>query len=145
VSFFAGNFSFVARNNPDAEIRGNPHGPPGIRSLLQLVAGKGRFTTWRTIVLTMLYLYVARNFSKLVDLESPEPLAGMYSKSFFRATYLFTALDAGYWTAMKIRNKYLREFCSVLFSGYYLIAAEAADEKVRSCMGIGGPDMLIIN
>ncbi|RPA86230.1 alpha/beta-hydrolase [Ascobolus immersus RN42] len=112
-------------------VKGNPHGPPGIRNILQLVAGKGRFTTWRTIVSTILYLYVARNFSKLVDLESPEPLAGMYSKSFFRATYVFTALDAGYWTAMKIRNKYLRDFCSVLFSGYYLIAAEAADEKVR--------------
>jgi hypothetical protein len=79
----------------------------------------------------MLYLYFARNFSKIFDLESPEPLAGMYSRSYFRGTYVLTALDAGFWTAMKIKNKRLRDICSILFSGYYLIAAEAGDEKVR--------------
>lgn len=79
----------------------------------------------------MLYLYFARNFSKVFDLESPEPLAGMYSRSYFRATYVLTALDAGFWTAMKIRNERLRNLCSILFSLYYLIAAEAGDEKVR--------------
>jgi acetyl esterase/lipase len=46
-----------------------------------------------------------------------------------------TALDAGFWTAMRIRKKWLRDFCSILFSIYYLIAAEQADEKVRKVRG----------
>ena len=79
----------------------------------------------------MLYLYLARNFAKITGLESPEPLANLYSRKFFRATWITTALDAGFWTAMKIKNKMLRDFLSMVFTVYYLIAAEQADEKVR--------------
>lgn len=42
-----------------------------------------------------------------------------------------TALDAGFWTAMRIKTKWLRDLCSVVFTLYYLVAAERADEKVR--------------
>lgn len=41
-----------------------------------------------------------------------------------------TALDAGFWTAMRIKTRWLRDLCSVVFSLYYLLAAERADEKV---------------
>jgi len=41
------------------------------------------------------------------------------------------ALDAGFFTALPIRRKWIRDIASILFSGYYLIFAEAADEKVR--------------
>lgn len=37
---------------------------------------------------------------------------------------------------MRIRRKWLRDFCSILFTGYYLIAAEQADEKVRKVRGM---------
>ena len=47
-----------------------------------------------------------------------------------------TALDAGFWTAMKIRRKWLRDLASMVFSIYYLIAAEQADEKVRKVRGL---------
>lgn len=83
------------------------------------------------MLVTLLYLYIARNFGKLVGLESPEPLANLYSHSYFRATWVTTALDAGFWSAMRIRRKPLRDFLSVVFSVYYLICAEQADEKVR--------------
>ena len=66
-----------------------------------------------------------------MGLESPEPLANLYSRSYFRATWVTTALDAGFWTAMKIKNKRLRDLASMVFSIYYLFAAEQADEKVR--------------
>jgi len=79
----------------------------------------------------MLWLYIARNFAKIVGLESPEPLANLYNRAYFRATWVTTALDAGFWTAMKIRRKWLRDLASFVFSVYYLIAAEQADEKVR--------------
>lgn len=79
----------------------------------------------------MLYLYAARNFSTLVGLASPDPMSNMYDAAFFRATWVLTALDAGFWTAMRIRHRRLRDLASVLFSVFYLFAADKADEKVR--------------
>ena len=87
-------------------------------------------------MLTLLYLYVCRNFAKIVGLESPEPLAHLYSRSYFRATWITTALDAGFWSAMKIRNKRIRDLASIVFTIYYLIAAEQADEKVRKVRAV---------
>ncbi|KAK7189093.1 hypothetical protein DPSP01_010323 [Paraphaeosphaeria sporulosa] len=109
--------------------RGDRHGPPLIRRLSSLVSRK--LTAWQTVLVTLLYLYLARNFGKLVGLESPEPLANLYSRSYFRATWVTTALDAGFWTAMRIRQKPLRDILSIVFSAYYLICAEQADDKVR--------------
>jgi acetyl esterase/lipase len=83
------------------------------------------------MVTTLLWLYISRNFAKIVGLECPEPLANLYSRSYFRATWITTALDAGFWTAMKVRPNWLRNLASVVFTLYYLIAAEHADEKVR--------------
>ena len=71
-----------------------------------------------------------------MGLESPEPLANLYSRAYFRATWITTALDAGFWSAMKIRNKYLRDISSIIFTAYYLIAAEQADEKVRKIRAV---------
>lgn len=84
----------------------------------------------------MLYLYAARNFSALVGLASPEPMANMYDPAYYRATWVLTALDAGFWTAMKIRSKWLRDLAGIVFSLYYLVAAEKADEKVRKVRGM---------
>ena len=109
--------------------RGDRHGPPLLRRISSLLSGK--LTTWQTLVITLLYLYSARNFGKLVGLECPEPLANLYSRSYFRATWVTTALDAGFWSAMKIKRKWLRDFLSMVFSIYYMICAEQADEKVR--------------
>jgi acetyl esterase/lipase len=109
--------------------RGNPHGPPYLRRISKLLSS--RLTTWHTVVLTLIYLYITRNFSKLVGLECPEPLANLYTRSYFRATWITTALDAGFWTAMNLRPVWLKDLASLVFSVYYLICAEQADEKVR--------------
>ena len=50
----------------------------------------------------------------------------------FDRTWIVTALDAGFATAMPVKPKWLRDILSVAFSGYYLIFAHEADEKVRS-------------
>ncbi|KAG9228207.1 Alpha/Beta hydrolase protein [Amylocarpus encephaloides] len=110
-------------------FRGHKHGPPTLRNISRKLGGF--ITPWQTLVGTFLYLYVARNLGKLLGLECPEPLANLYTRSYFRATWVTTAMDAGFWSAMRIRKKWLRDFCSMLFTGYYLIAAEQADEKVR--------------
>ncbi|KAM0801580.1 lipase [Usnea florida] len=114
-------------------LRGNSHGPPILRRLSVYLSK--RLTGWQTVVITLLYLYICRNFAKLFALESPEPLANLYSRSYFRATWITTALDAGFWTAMKIRRKWLRDLASIIFTGHYLLAAEQADEKVRKVRG----------
>lgn len=58
-------------------------------------------------------------------------MARLYSRGFYRATWINTALDAGFATASSIRIKWLRDLLGVLFSGYYLIFANEADEKLR--------------
>ncbi|TKA68580.1 hypothetical protein B0A49_11471 [Cryomyces minteri] len=108
---------------------GPRHGPPFIRRISSLLST--RLTTWQTFVIILLQLYVARNFGKLVGLECPEPLANLYTRSYFRATWVTTALDAGFWSAMRIRRKWARDIASIVFTIYYLICAEQADEKVR--------------
>ncbi|PYH90770.1 alpha/beta-hydrolase [Aspergillus ellipticus CBS 707.79] len=110
-------------------FRGNKHGPPVLRRFSSRLSGK--LSVWQTTVIVFLWLYVSRNFAKIVGLECPEPMANLYSRSFFRATWLTTALDAGFWTAMGVKPKWLRDIASMIFSGYYIIAAERADEKVR--------------
>jgi acetyl esterase/lipase len=88
------------------------------------------------LVITLLWLYMGRNFGKLFGLESPEPLANLYSRSYFRATWVTTALDAGFWTAMRIKPKWARDLLSMVFTVYYLAAADRADEKVRKVRGM---------
>ncbi|PWY69756.1 lipase [Aspergillus heteromorphus CBS 117.55] len=110
-------------------FRGNKHGPPVVRRFSSRLSEK--LSVWQTTVIVFLWLYVSRNFAKIVGLECPEPMANLYSRSFFRATWLTTALDAGFWTAMGVKPKWLRDIASMVFSGYYIIAAERADEKVR--------------
>lgn len=97
------------------------------------------------MVITLLWLYISRNFAKIVGLESPEPLANLYTRSYFRATWITTALDAGFWTAMKIKTKWLRDLASMVFTIYYLFAAEQADEKVRKVRGLLTVDHLRIS
>ena len=125
------------------EPRGNTNGPPFIRKI-SAWASK-RLTAWQTVVITLLYLYICRNFAKIFGLESPEPLANLYTRSYFRATWITTALDAGFWTAMKIRRKWIRDIASMVFTAHYLIAAEQADEKVRKVRGMLTVDHLRVS
>lgn len=124
-------------------LRGNHHGPPTVRKLSRGLSNY--LTPWQTMVITLLYLYVARNLGKLIGLECPEPLANLYSRSYFRATWVTTAMDAGFWSAMRIRRKWLRDLASMVFTVYYLIAAEQADEKVRKVRGMITVDHLRVS
>ncbi|PVH79428.1 alpha/beta-hydrolase [Cadophora sp. DSE1049] len=124
-------------------FRGHKHGPPTLRKISRRLSTI--LTPWQTLVLTLLYLYIARNLGKLLGLECPEPLANLYTRSYFRATWVTTAMDAGFWSAMRIRRKWLRDLASIVFTGYYLIAAEQADEKVRKVRGMLTVDHLRVS
>ncbi|KAJ7091212.1 Alpha/Beta hydrolase protein [Mycena epipterygia] len=122
-------------------LRGNPNGPP----LLWIKAVNRRlkhFTPWQLVASTLTAVYVVRNFDKILGLQSPEPLARLYSPSYYRATWLATGLDAGFATAMSIRTKWLRDICSVLFSGYYIVYPNEADEKLRRFRAVPTVEML---
>ncbi|CAN8103426.1 unnamed protein product [Discula destructiva] len=114
-------------------FKGHKHGPPLARFFSKITSKK--LTAWQTVVMTMSFLYATRNFSTLVGLASPEPLSNAYSATYYRATWVLTALDAGFWTAMKIRHKWMRDIASIVFTVFYLFAAEKADEKVRKVRG----------
>ncbi|CAG8533405.1 7842_t:CDS:2 [Ambispora gerdemannii] len=90
-----------------------------------------RFSPFQLVVGTLTCLYILKNADRLVGLGSPEPLARLYSRNFYRATWFLTALEAGFWTAMPIRPKFLKDIMSIVFSAYYLIFADQADEKTR--------------
>ncbi|KJX94884.1 hormone-sensitive lipase like protein [Zymoseptoria brevis] len=109
------------------------HGPPGVQRLSRWLSS--RFTMHQALVASGVALYVSRNFARVVGLESPEPLANLYDRSFFRATWITTALDAGWWTAMHLRPKWLRHSCEIIFTVYYLVCAEQADELVKRVRG----------
>ncbi|KAJ9223465.1 hypothetical protein DTO169C6_4272 [Paecilomyces variotii] len=110
-------------------VKGSKHGPPGVRKYSAQLAGA--VTPWQTMFLTIISLYISNNFSRIFGLSGPEHLPNMYSPSFFRATWILTALDAGFWTAMDIKPAFLRHIASLVFSAYYLFAVDQADAKVR--------------
>lgn len=63
---------------------------------------------------------------------APEPLAHLYSRSYYRATWISNALDAGFATAMSIHKpKWLKDLAGPIFGLYYLFWTEQAEEKVR--------------
>ena len=119
---------------------GHRHGPPGLRRVSSILTR--RVSAWQAVVLVGIAHYILRNFGKLMGLGCPEPLANLYEPAYFRATWATTALDAGFWTAMPIRRTWLRHTSSILFTLYYLINAEQADEKVRAVRSVVTVDHL---
>ncbi|KAI9591934.1 Alpha/Beta hydrolase protein [Syncephalis fuscata] len=99
--------------------------------LRRLDAKLAHFAPWQVILGTVTGLYLLKNGFLLAGMNAPEPLIGMYNRDFYRATWMMTALDAGFWTAMHIRPNWLKQILSLVFSAYYLVFADQATEKVR--------------
>ncbi|EIW69571.1 hypothetical protein TREMEDRAFT_30684 [Tremella mesenterica DSM 1558] len=126
-----------------------------LRGLMGMVFGKrgqgwiGRmnerlkkFSPYQLILGTWTIMYALRHMDDLFGIGAPEPLATLYSRSYYRATYINTALDAGFASAMSIRPKWLKDMCSMLFSVYYLIWANEADEVLRRFRALCSVEML---
>ncbi|KAJ8468257.1 hypothetical protein ONZ51_g9761 [Trametes cubensis] len=122
-------------------LRGDPNGPRllWLRRANRALQG---FTPWQLIVSTLTGVYAVRNLDKILGLAAPEPLANLYSPSYYRATWIAIGLDAGFATAMSIRPRWLKDICSVLFSIYYIIYASEADEKIRKYRAVPTVEML---
>ncbi|KAF8499726.1 Alpha/Beta hydrolase protein [Russula emetica] len=129
------------------------------------------FTPWQIIVSTLTAVYTMRNADKLIGLGGKssglkvrfripvmlklllkpytalEPSSASrkfhpYAPPYYRATWIITGLDAGFATAMNIRQKWLRDICSIVFSLYYIIFANEADEKLRKFRAAPTVEML---
>ncbi|QIW97743.1 hypothetical protein AMS68_003261 [Peltaster fructicola] len=123
--------------------KGNNHGPPVVRRLSSFLSK--RLTAWQTVITTFLFFYVSQNFAKLVGLVSPEPLASMYTRDYFRATWITTALDAGFWSTMNLRPIWFRDIASIVASIYYLFRAEQADIMVKKVLGVINIDFMRVS
>ncbi|KIY74423.1 alpha/beta-hydrolase [Cylindrobasidium torrendii FP15055 ss-10] len=117
-------------------------GPPRLFWLPSMNRFLHRFSPYQIIVTTLTLVYAMRNFDKVLGLQSPEPLANLYSPSYYRATWIATGLDAGFATAMSIKPKWLRDICSMVFSGYYIMYPNEADEKLRRFRAVPTVEML---
>ncbi|KAJ3222453.1 hypothetical protein HK099_002307 [Clydaea vesicula] len=54
-------------------------------------------------------------------------------------------MDAGFLTAMHIKPKFLKDFLSIVFTAFYLIYADKADEKVRKYRAVATFHMMRIS
>ncbi|KAJ3110320.1 hypothetical protein HDU96_006726 [Phlyctochytrium bullatum] len=122
-------------------IRRNGYEPP-IAALRKWNRWLSRTPPWKIVLGTLTTSYVANNLFLLLFLNAPEPLARMYTRNFYRATWVLTALDAGFLTAMHIRPIFLRDFLSFVFFFVYLFYADAADEKVRKFRAVATIDII---
>ncbi|RHZ75005.1 hypothetical protein Glove_218g49 [Diversispora epigaea] len=109
-------------------IKVDRRGPAFFRTLNDRLL---KFSPFQLIAGTLAMIYMLKNVDRMVGFGAPEPLARLYSRNYYRATWIITALDAGFWTAMTIRPKFLRDIMSLVFTIYYLIFADQADEKAR--------------
>ncbi|WWC85387.1 uncharacterized protein L201_000250 [Kwoniella dendrophila CBS 6074] len=100
------------------------------------------FTPYQLVLGTLTVVYALRHLDDLLGIGAPEPLARMYSRSYYRATYVNTAFDAGFASAMSIRPKWLKDICSMLFTGYYLVWATEGDEVLRRFRAVCSVEML---
>jgi acetyl esterase/lipase len=100
------------------------------------------FTPYQLILGTLTIVYALRHLDDLLGIGAPEPLAKMYSRSYYRATYVNTALDAGFASAMAIRPKWLKDICSLVFGVYYLMWATEGDEVLRRYRALCSVEML---
>ncbi|PWN27576.1 alpha/beta-hydrolase, partial [Jaminaea rosea] len=106
-------------------------GPRRFRIVRWASRRAAHFPPWKIVLTTLMFLYSLRHIDSILGFGAPEPLARMYSRSFYRVTWIVTALDAGFATALNVKPKWLRDILSMVFSAYYVLYANEADEKLR--------------
>lgn len=80
---------------------------------------------------TLIAAYIIRNIDALCNLQPRQSKQSLYSPSFDRAATIVTAANAGLWTALPIRPKFVRDIAGLVFGVFYLLAPAQAEEKSR--------------
>lgn len=97
---------------------------------------------WKTIIATLSVKYAISNSLLLLYFNAPEPHAKLYTRNFYRATWLMTALDAGFFSVMHVKPKFLRDILGIALSLFYLVYADCAEEKVRRFRALASYQMM---
>ena len=108
---------------------GPRHGPPGFSKFNRWVTK--RLTAWQLSALTLVGYYILRNIDALLNLQPRPSNQALYSRSFGRAVSVVTAANAGAWTALPIKPKFVRDIASIVFAVYYMFTPDHAEEKSR--------------
>ncbi|KAI9348556.1 Alpha/Beta hydrolase protein [Obelidium mucronatum] len=124
-------------------IQKNGYEPPGpFRWLKKWNRVLSALPAWKIVLGTLTTSYIANHLFLLLFLNAPEPLARMYTRNFYRAAWIATALDAGFLTAHTIKPKFARDFFSVIFTVFYLFNFDKADAKLKKYHAAITVDML---
>ncbi|KAF8520421.1 alpha/beta-hydrolase [Hysterangium stoloniferum] len=102
---------------------------------------QARLTPWQIAIGVFTMIYAGNNLDSILGLDC-ELLCKFYSRSYYRATWIVTGLDAGFATAMSIQPKWLRDISSILFSIYYIIYANKGEEMLRRYRAVCTVEML---
>ncbi|KAJ3300190.1 hypothetical protein HK104_003418 [Borealophlyctis nickersoniae] len=123
-------------------LRRGPESDPKLRIVQWINKKFGHLPAWKIVFGTLASTFILNNVFLLLYLNAPEPMARMYTRNFYRATYVITSLDAACLTAMRIRPKPLRDFMTLIFMFFYLLRPEAADSKVKKHRTFASVDMM---
>ncbi|KAI1315745.1 hypothetical protein EDD11_000395 [Mortierella claussenii] len=92
-----------------------------------------KYTPWQILIGALTTLYAAHHADLLLGLTPAEPEKKMfsrrYTRGYTRGLWIFSALDAGFFTSQNIKPKVLRDTMSAIFSIYYLFFPKRALEK----------------
>ncbi|KNE55422.1 hypothetical protein AMAG_01318 [Allomyces macrogynus ATCC 38327] len=106
--------------------------PPGDTLVNRANRKLQAFAPWQIVLGTLTSGYLLSKLSLFAFMNGAFLLwRNPYNKNFYRATWILTALDAGFWTAMNIKPKFLRDLMSIVFTTFYLVFADQAEAKVR--------------
>ncbi|TPX58461.1 hypothetical protein PhCBS80983_g03144 [Powellomyces hirtus] len=133
---------YVLKKKPSSAAANNTRIALFLRWFNQKV---GSAPPWKIVFGTLSVAWIAKNLLLLVGGNAPEPLARMYTRSFYRGTYVLTGLDAGFLTVMNVKPKWLRDILSIVCSIFYLVFPDTADEKVRKFRAHPTIDMLRVS
>ncbi|KAJ3152576.1 hypothetical protein HDU89_001269 [Geranomyces variabilis] len=126
-----------------------PNSPPSTSTLAAVARffnhRLANWPPWKIVFGTLSLAWFFKNLLLLVGWNAPEPLARMYTRSFYRGTYVLTGLDAGFLTVMNVKPKWLRDILSMICSIFYLVFPDTADEKVRKFRAHPTIDMLRVS
>lgn len=108
---------------------GPRRGPPGFTQVNKWISRK--VSPWQLSIVTLVTYYVLRNIDALLNLQPRPTNQSLYSPSFGRAVSIVTAGNAGAWTALPLRPKFIRDIFQLVFGVYYMFTPDHAEEKSR--------------
>ncbi|KAG0212902.1 hypothetical protein BGX28_005364 [Mortierella sp. GBA30] len=107
--------------------------PAGPNVFQRLHNALKKYTPWQILIGALTTLYAAHHADLLLGLTPAEPEKKMFSRrytpGYTRGLWIFSALDAGFFTSQNIRPKVLRDTMSAIFSVFYLFFPKRAVEK----------------